>query len=261
MTLELPFRTSKPRTRGLNMVIDPGLATGIFTDVIQSHGDHVDLVKFGWGTALVTKDLERKVEVLVDAGIAFYLGGTLFERFVWTGCFEEFVELAHRIGARHVEVSNGTIPLDQRAKAEYVNVLSAEFRVLSEVGFKDPGRSAQLTPADWVAAMSEDLDAGAWLVTAETRESGMCGIARSDGHIREDVLDAVLRDIDPGRILFEAPTKALQVELIRAVGPDVNLGNIATSDIIGVETLRLGLRADTLLHLIPARAASAAAAA
>jgi phosphosulfolactate synthase len=243
------------------MVIDPGLATGAFTDVVDSHGDHIDLVKFGWGTAMVTRDLERKIAVLRDAGIAFYFGGTLFERYVWTGRFEEFVALAHASGARHVEVSNGTIPLDQRAKAEYVHLLAADFKVLSEVGFKDPGRSAELTPADWVDAMRDDLDAGAWLVTAETRESGMCGMARADGRIREDVLDAVLRAVDPARILFEAPTKGLQVELIRAVGADVNLGNIGAADIVGVETLRLGLRADTLLHLTPARATSGAAAA
>ena len=261
MTPDLPARASKPRTRGLTMVIDPGLATGAFTDVVASHGDHIDLVKFGWGTALVTHDLERKIAVLRDAGIGFYFGGTLFERYVWTGRFEEFVALAHGWGARHVEVSNGTIPLDQRAKAEYVHLLSADFQVLSEVGFKDPGRSAQLTPADWVEAMREDLDAGAWLVTAETRESGRCGIARPDGHIREDVLDALLCVVDPARILFEAPTKALQVELIRAVGADVNLGNITSTDVIGVETLRLGLRADTLLHLIPGRATPGAVAA
>jgi phosphosulfolactate synthase len=261
MTPNLPARSSKPRTRGLTMVIDPGLATGAFTDVVDSHGEYIDFVKFGWGTALVTADLERKIAVLREAGIGFYFGGTLFEHYVWTGRFEEFVALAHSVGARHVEVSNGTIPLEQRAKAEYVQRLAADFRVLSEVGFKDPDRSARLTPADWVEAMRGDLEAGASLVTAETRESGRCGIARADGHIRDDVLDAVLRAVGPARILFEAPTKALQVELIRAVGADVNLGNITTTDVIGVETLRLGLRSDTLLHLTSARPASSVAAA
>jgi phosphosulfolactate synthase len=241
------------------MVIDPGLATGVFTDVVASHGRHIDLVKFGWGTALVTDDMPRKVEVLRDAGIGYYVGGTLFERYVWTDRFDELVTLLHAMGARHVEVSNGTIPLDQRAKTEYIRALAEDFLVLSEVGFKDPGRSAELGPADWVAAMREDLDAGAWLVTAETRESGRCGLARADGHVRAEVLDAVLRCVDPARILFEAPTKELQVELIRSVGPDVNLGNIAAGDVVGVETLRLGLRADTLLHLTPARAVARAA--
>jgi phosphosulfolactate synthase len=261
MTADLPARSSKPRTRGLTMVIDPGLSTVAFTDVIASHGRHIDLVKFGWGTALVTDDLPRKVAALREAGIGYYVGGTLFERYVWTDRFDEFVALAHAIGARHVEVSNGTIPLDQRSKSEYIRALAGDFLVLSEVGFKDPGRSARLSAADWVHAIRQDLDAGAWLVTTETRESGRSGLARPDGHVRPEVLDAVLGCVDPGRLLFEAPTKDLQVELIRAVGPDVNLGNIGAGDVIGVETLRLGLRADTLLQLTPARVVTSAAAA
>jgi phosphosulfolactate synthase len=254
MTADLPARSSKPRICGLTMVIDPGLPTGLFTDVIASHGRHIDLVKFGWGTALVTDDLSRKVAALRDAGIGYYFGGTLFERYVWMDRFDEFVALARAVGARHVEVSNGTIPLDQHAKSEYIRALAPDFLVLSEVGFKDPGRSAEFTAADWVRAIRQDLDAGAWLVTTETRESGRSGLARPDGHVRGEVLDAVLQAVGPNRILFEAPTKDLQVELIRAAGPDVNLGNIAAMDVIGLETLRLGLRADTLLHLTPARA-------
>jgi phosphosulfolactate synthase len=261
MIPDLPARSRKPRTRGLTMVIDPGMATGAFLDVVSSHGELIDLVKFGWGTALVTRDLERKVAALREAGIGFYFGGTLFEHCVWTDRLDDLVALARHVGARHVEVSNGTIPLDQHAKAEYIRALSGEFQVISEVGFKDAGRSAQLTARDWVDAVREDLDAGARLVTTETRESGRSGIARADGHMRDEVLGALLRAVDPACLLFEAPTKELQVELIRSVGPDANLGNIAATDVVGVETLRLGLRADTLLDLTPARAGSRAAAA
>jgi phosphosulfolactate synthase len=158
-------------------------------------------------------------------------------------------------------VSNGTIPLDQHCTADYVRRMSAYRPVLAEVGYKDPERSARLTPTDWVDAIHEYLDAGAVLVITEARESGRSGMATVDGHMRDDVLHTVLAAVDPARLLFEAPTKQLQVELITQVGPDVNLGNVAPSDVVGVATLRRGLRGDTLLHLTtgaPVRVRSAA---
>jgi len=233
----------------MTMVIDTGLPTGAFTDVITSHGQYIDLVKFGWGTALVTRDLDRKARVLAEAGIGFYFGGTLFEHHVWTGQLDEYLRLVDRTGATHIEVSNGTIPLDQSGKAEYVQRLSQYRPVLSEVGYKDADRSALLTPADWVEALREDLDAGAYMVITEARESGRSGIAQADGSLRGDVFDAVVGNIDLGQVLFEAPTKDLQVELINSLGPTVNLGNIAPADVIALETLRRGLRGDTLLRL------------
>ncbi|SFJ24310.1 phosphosulfolactate synthase [Amycolatopsis sacchari] len=233
------------------MMIDTGLPTGLFTDVIASHGELVGLVKFGWGTALVTRELHRKIAVLREAGIGFYFGGTLFEWYLVQGRIDDYLALVERTGATHVEVSNGTIPLDQQGKAEWVRRMSRYRPVLAEVGYKDAERSARLSPADWAGAIREDLDAGAELVITETRESGRSGMARPDGHLRDDVLRAVLARIDAGRLLFEAPTKDLQVELIRALGPDVNLGNIAPTDLVGVETLRRGLRGDTLLQLTP----------
>ncbi len=252
MSADRSRRAGKPRKLGITMVIDPGLSTGVFTDVVSSHSDYIDLVKFGWGTALVTTDLTRKVEVLREADVGFYFGGTLFEHYLWTGRLSEFVDLVHQTGATCIEVSNGTIPLPQHAKAGYVNLLAGEFAVFSEVGFKDPARSAELSPADWVDAIREDLAAGASLVVTETRESGKAGIATPDGKLRRDVMDAVLAEVDPASLMFEAPTKDLQVELIQSVGPDVNLGNIAAHDILGLETLRLGLRGDTLMGLTPA---------
>lgn len=254
-----PTLSRRPGARGITMAIDPGLPTGAFIDAVSSHRDLIDLVKFGWGTALVTRDLGTKVSVLADLGIGFYFGGTLFEHHVWTGRFDAFLDLVHRAGTRWVEVSNGTIPLDQRAKAGYVRRLSdMGFTVLSEVGFKDPDRSARLTPADWVGAIREDLDAGAAMVITETRESGRSGIARPDGHLRGDVVAAILDAVDAARLLFEAPTKDLQVELLRLVGREVNLGNIALADVVGVETLRRGLRADTLLDFASPAADTAA---
>jgi phosphosulfolactate synthase len=243
-------------SHGTTMVIDTGLPTGAFTDLIESHGHLIDLIKFGWGTSLVTRDMDRKVAVLRDAGVGFYFGGTLFEHFVWTGRLADYLAMVDRFGATHIEVSNGTIPLDQSGKADYVRRLAGVRPVLSEVGYKDADRSALLTPADWVDALAEDLSAGASMVITEARESGRSGIAQADGSMRGDVLGAVLAAIDPALVMFEAPTKELQVELIRTVGPTVNLGNVATSDVIGVETLRQGLRGDTLLDLTTGVSAS-----
>ncbi|MFD4249198.1 phosphosulfolactate synthase [Amycolatopsis thermoflava] len=236
---------------GVTMVIDPGLPTGAFTDLVTSHGDHIDLLKFGWGTALVTRDLHRKIAVLHEAGIGCYFGGTLFEHYLVRDRLDDYLAFVDDAGATHIEVSNGTIPLSQHDKASYVERMTRYRPVLAEVGYKDAGRSACLGPADWVGAITEDLAAGADFVITETRESGRSGLARPDGHVREDVLHAVISAVDHRRLLFEAPTKELQVELIQTLGPSVNLGNIATTDVLGVETLRRGLRADTLIQLTP----------
>lgn len=231
------------------MVIDGGMATGAFADMVDSYGCYVDLVKLGWGTALVTPDLAVKLEILRKAGIGAFFGGTLFEHFCYRGRLPEYLSLLHELGMGYVEVSNGTIPLDQQEKSQLVADLAGEFTVLSEVGFKDSTRSAAMDPGQWVDAVLEDLAAGARYVITETRESGRSGIARADGTMRDDVLDALLAAVPADRLLFEAPTRELQVELITRVGANVNLGNIAPCDVISLETLRRGLRADTLIEL------------
>src|SRR5206468_3778979 len=139
------WRNAMRTPDGLTMMIDTGLPTGAFIDVIESHADHIDLVKLGWGTALVTRDLAVKARVLAEAGVGFYFGGTLFEYHLWTGGLDEYLRLVDRTGATHIEVSNGTIPLDQHGKAEYVQRLARHRPVLSEVGYKDATRSANLT--------------------------------------------------------------------------------------------------------------------
>jgi phosphosulfolactate synthase len=245
--LTLPRRAVKPRSSGLTMVIDGGLPLGQFTDLIELGAEYIDYVKFGWGTSVVTGCLREKIAVLDSAGIEFYFGGTLFEKFVLQGRFDDYRRFCAEYSCQHVEVSNGTIELSNAEKAGYIRKLAPEFTIVSEVGFKDPGRSEMLPPSEWVAAIREDLDAGASLVTLEARESGRSGICRPDGELRygliEDVLHAGLSVDD---LLFEAPTTALQAHMITRIGPDVNLGNVPASGVIGLETLRLGLRADTL---------------
>ena len=236
-----------PRQRGRTMVIDPGLFTARFEDAIDSVGEYIDLVKFGWGTALVTKDIKRKIDVLRSAGIGFYFGGTLFERFAVDGLLDDWRELCHTMGASLVEVSNGTIAMSDREKSGWVARLVGEFTVISEVGVKDSDRSEALTADDWVAAIHQDLEAGAYLVTTEARESGRSGICSRDGTPRQDIVEQILSSgVDADRLLFEAPNKELQTYFVRRLGASVNLGNVAADDVIAVETLRLGLRSDTL---------------
>ena len=247
--LDLPRRDAKPRSRGLTMAIDNGMPQRAFADAVLSGAEYIDVVKFGWGTALVTPDIEVKLELLSGYGIGYYFGGTLFEKFVHQDRFESFMTLCRLCDCRYVEISNGTVEIPTDEKARYIARCAEEFTVLSEVGFKDARRSSELTADELVDAVRSDLRAGASLVITEARESGRSGICRPDGTPREDLVDALLASgVDTGRILFEAPTKDLQTHFIKLLGPHANLGNIAPTDVIGVETLRLGLRSDTLVH-------------
>jgi phosphosulfolactate synthase len=245
--LHLPRRAAKPRNTGLTMVIDGGIPLWYFTDLVSSAAQYIDFVKFGWGTAVVTSDLRAKIKVLSTRDIGFYFGGTLFEKYVLQDRFDEFRKFCLEHRCQHVEVSNGTIPMSNSEKASYIRKLADDFTVVSEVGFKDPDRSDQLPPGAWAEYVGEDLGAGASLVTLEARESGKSGICRPDGTLRSGLIDYLLASgISPDSLLFEAPTTALQAHFVTRLGPDVNLGNVPAHSVIGLETLRLGLRADTL---------------
>jgi phosphosulfolactate synthase len=234
------------------MIIDRGVPLRTFVDLVESFGDHFDFVKFGWGTSVVTKNFEAKLDVLRDAKIDFYLGGTLFEKYVVQDHFDEFRDLCAGYGCHYVEVSNGTIDISNDEKADYVKRLSDDFQVISEVGSKVQATSDLMTPAKWISFIQADLDAGAVLVTLETREGGRGGICRSNGELRYGLIEEILDSkIDHNRLLFEAPSTDLQTYFIQRVGSNVNLGNISTSDIVPLETIRLGLRSETLLDFEP----------
>lgn len=245
--LTLPPRAARPRKSGLTMVIDGGIPPRHFADLMELGGEYVDFVKFGWGTPVVTGCLGQKISVLREHGIGFYFGGTLFEKFVLQDRFEDYRRFCAGFGCVHVEVSNGTIDISNTEKAGYIRKLAADFTVVSEVGFKDSGRSAQLPPSAWAECIREDLEAGASLVTMEARESGKSGICRPDGELRYGLVEDVLHSGVPAdALLWEAPTTALQAYLVSRLGPDANLGNVPVTGVIGLETLRLGLRSDTL---------------
>lgn len=252
MSLRLPERARKPRQTGLTMIIDKGMPLQFFADLVESHGDHFDFVKFGWGTSVVTKNFQTKLDVLRNANIDFYLGGTLFEKYVVQDRFEEFRALCSGYGSRYVEVSNGTIDLSNNDKDEYVKRLSDDFLVISEVGSKDQATSDTMAPNKWIQYIQADVDAGAVLVTLETREGGKGGICRSNGELRYGLIEEILAaKVDHEKLLFEAPSTELQTYFVQRVGPDANLGNIAVNDVVPLETIRQGLRSETLLNFEP----------
>ncbi|HEX6818383.1 MAG TPA: phosphosulfolactate synthase [Ktedonobacterales bacterium] len=246
--LMLPERTSKPRSRGLTIVLDNGVPTAYFEDMIASMGRFVDLVKFGWGTALVTDQIERKINCLHEHGVDFFFGGTLFEKFYSQRKVDAYYDYCASHGTRYVEISNGTVNLDNADKARFITQFSREFSVLSEVGYKDSDRSLNLSPSRWIEYIEEDLSAGAFKVITEARESGTSGICRPDGEVRYGLIEEIISShVDSDDIIFEAPNKSLQTYFIKRLGANVNLANIALQDAIPLETLRLGLRSDTLL--------------
>ncbi|MGH3631803.1 MAG: phosphosulfolactate synthase, partial [Sciscionella sp.] len=196
--------------------------------------------------SLVTDDLKYKIDAAVEAGVDFYFGGTLFEKFLAQGRFDDWRRFCDHFGARCVEVSNGTIALSNERKAEYVARLAGEYRVFSEVGYKDSDRSETMRPQLWIDYIGQDLAAGAHRVITEARESGRSGICRPNGELRVGLIEEIAESgLDLTRVMFEAPNRSLQTHLIRRFGSDVSLGNISPADVVGLETLRLGLRSDT----------------
>ena len=248
-TIALPTRPAKPRNSGITMVIDSGLPTAQFTDLVSSFGALIDFIKFGWGTSVVSPNIEDKLAAARTHGVDFYLGGTLFEKYVIQDRFDEFRGICREYGATTVEVSNGTAPMTHEEKAAYVEKLAGDFRVVAEVGFKDNVQSENFPPKKWIEAIRRDLDAGAYMVTLETRESGKGGICRPNGELRYGLIEEILDSgIDANQLMFEAPTNELQGYFVKRVGTNVNLGNIAADAVVSCETIRLGLRSETLLE-------------
>ena len=243
--LDIPERSQKPRESGLTHVIDRGLSVAEVEGLIEVAGEVVDIVKLGWGTALVSANLKAKLERYAAHGIPVVLGGTLTELAIRQGKVEGLIAWLRELGLRHVEVSDGTIALDGEVKSHLIRSLVAnEFIVLSEVGSKDA--DFIMAPYVWVEQIERDLEAGAWKVIAEARESGTAGIYRADGEVRTGLIDEIVHAIDPDRLIFEAPKREQQVWLLTRLGSECNLGNIAPADVIALETLRLGLRSDTV---------------
>jgi phosphosulfolactate synthase len=242
--LKLPQRTAKPRCRGITHVLDNGLPVAAVRDLLSVCGAYVDVWKLGWGTAYLDPGLPEKLQVLDEHGVLACAGGTLLEVAWQQGAVEPYLDWAAEIGFPSVEVSCGVAPMTAEDKHALVKAAAEQFIVFGEVGSKDP--AAEVSATLWAAEATADLAAGATWVVTEGRESGTVGLFDPTGAVRTDVVDAVVGSAGIGSTVFEAPRKEQQAWLIRRFGPDVNLANIAPSDALGLEALRLGLRADTV---------------
>jgi phosphosulfolactate synthase len=236
-------------------VIDRGLSVSEVDNLLEVAGASVDIVKLGWGTAVVTANLRPKLERYAAHEIPVVLGGTLTELAIRQGRIDGLVEWLGDLGLRHVEISDGTITLDAEVKRDLIKRLSANFTVLAEVGSKDVEHI--MAPYIWVEQIESDLDAGAWKVIAEARESGTAGIYRPNGEVRTGLIDEIAHAIDTDRLIFDAPMQRQQVWLLKRFGSECNLGNIAPDDVLSLETLRLGLRSDTLERFAAGEAGTA----
>ena len=240
---QIPERTAKPRKNGLTMVMDKGLSFGEAENFLSVAGPHTDVIKLGFGTSFVTPNLRKKIELYQAAGIPVYFGGTLFEAFVIRNQFDDYIAMCKDYKIDMIEVSDGSITIPHAEKCGYIEKISKFATVLSEVGSKDAAHI--IPPYQWIALMSAELKAGSTYVIAEAREAGNVGIYRGSGEVREGLVQEILTKIPAEKILWEAPQKAQQLYFLELVGCNVNLGNIAPSEVIPLETMRIGLRGDT----------------
>jgi phosphosulfolactate synthase len=240
------FDLAVSRDGGLTHVLDKGLGPRAWEDVLDTAGDYIDIVKLGWGTAWVTRNLERKLEVLRDKPVV--IGGTFFEVVYARDKLDEYKRWLTGHGLTHVEISDGTVEIPRERKLELIADFARDFTVLSEVGSKDS--EIVFAPYEWVRWIQEELAAGAWKVITESRESGTAGIFRPSGDMRTGLVDEIAHSVDFRDLIWEAPIKSAQAWFVKHFGPEVNLGNIPPDEVIPLETLRLGLRGDTLREVL-----------
>ncbi len=241
----LPFRTEKPRSSGLTFILDKGYSVREVEDFCETCSNCIDVVKLGWGTSYVTQNLEAKIQAYRNADIPVYFGGTLFEAYLLRDQLDAYIKLLNKYKIEHIEVSNGTIWLSDAKKQQIIKDLSKDFTVYSEVGSKNPNEV--IPPYKWVKVIEEELNAGSKKVICEARESGTVGVFRPNGEIRSGLIEEITDQIPVDKLIFEAPQKVQQVWFVRKYGSNVNLGNIPPQEAISLETIRLGLRGDTLL--------------
>ena len=240
---QLPDRSSKPRNNGITMVMDKGLSLQEVENFLENGSHYTDIVKLGFGTSVFTNKLQDKINLYKSANIPVYLGGTLFEAYIVRNQFDDYVKLIEKLGITHIEVSDGSLDMNHDVKCNYINTLAKNFTVLSEVGSKDAEKI--IPPYEWIEQMETELQAGAWKVIGEARESGTVGIFRGSGEVRSGLVAEIIRKIPQADVIWEAPKKEQQVWFIQLYGSNVNLGNIAPNEIIPLETLRMGLRGDS----------------
>ncbi|CAN5483505.1 phosphosulfolactate synthase [soil metagenome] len=240
---QMPARNIRPRTSGITMVMDKGLSITEVHNFMSVAYPHVDIVKLGFGTSYVTPNLREKIEAYQSYDIPVYFGGTLFEAFLIRNQFDDYIAICKDYKIDYMEVSDGSITIPHAEKCGYIEKLTKHGTVLSEVGSKDAAHI--IPPYKWIELMRAELEAGSTYVIAEARESGNVGIYRGSGEVREGLVQEILTQIPGEKVLWEAPQKAQQLYFLELLGCNVNLGNIAPSEVIPLEAMRVGLRGDT----------------
>ncbi|MEP6584629.1 MAG: phosphosulfolactate synthase [Ginsengibacter sp.] len=243
---QIPDRVGKPREHGLTMIMDKGLCVEEARNLLSASHPHIDIIKLGFGTAFVTPNLREKIELYQSFDIPVYFGGTLFEAFLIRNQFDDYINICKDFNITYMEVSDGSINIPHAEKCGYIEKLTKLGTVLSEVGSKDAENI--IPPYKWIELMKAELEAGAKYVIAEAREAGNVGIYRGTGEVRQGLVQEILTQIPEEKILWEAPQKSQQLYFLELIGCNVNLGNIAPSEIIALEAMRIGLRGDTF-HL------------
>jgi phosphosulfolactate synthase len=245
---QMPDRHPKPRTGGVTMIMDKGLSLGEAQQFLSVSAPHIDIIKLGFGTSYVTPMLREKIELYKSYGLPVYFGGTLFEAFLVRNQFDDYISVCRDYNIDYMEVSDGSITIPHAEKCGYIEKLIKYGTVLSEVGSKDATHI--IPPYKWIELMRAELEAGATYVIAEAREAGNVGIYRGSGEVREGLVQEILTQIPPEKIIWEAPQKAQQLYFIELIGCNVNLGNIAPSEILALEAMRIGLRGDSFFFYL-----------
>ena len=243
---QIPHRNPKPRKSGITMVMDKGLSVDEARNFLDVAHEHVDIIKLGFGTSYVTSNLEEKLEVFRSFSVPIYFGGTLFEAFLVRNQLDDYIEVCKKYQVDYIEVSDGSVDIPHKEKCAYIERLTQYGIVLIEVGSKDAAHI--IPPYKWIELMKAELSAGASYVIAEAREGGTVGIYRGTGEVREGLVQEILTQIPAEKIIWEAPQKEQQLYFIELLGCNVNLGNIAPTEVIPLEAMRIGLRGDTF-HL------------
>ena len=248
LALTLPPRSQKPREIGLSNLVDNGYGRNQLEDVLSMCHPFIDIVKLGWASAYITSNLREKVELFARHGIRTCLGGMMFELSYWQGKIDDYAAWLKDLGINMVEVSNGSLPIPEQEKRQMVEYFAGRgFTVLSEVGSKDVTHVSP--PEEWVEFVKADLEAGAWKVILEGRADASAGIYRADGSLQDALIDVILDSgIAADDLIFEAPHKRQMTWFVRRVGSNVNIGNVPLGEVLNLETLRLGLRGDTVAH-------------
>lgn len=247
----IPERPRKPRDVGITLMLDKGLSAREAEEKLEVCSEYIDVVKLGWGTAVITPQLARKLDIYRSAGLPVFFGGTLFEAFYLRDQLDTYKHILHDLGIDHVEVSDGSVEMPAEAKCRIIADFARDFKVFSEVGSKDV--DTIMPPYQWVEIIRGELDAGSAKVICEARESGTVGLFRPNGEVRSGLVDEIVDMVGKEKVIFEAPRKPQQVWFLKKFGPNVNLGNILPEEVVPLETLRLGLRADTLFDFLESK--------